>query len=52
MTLLVLAGSYAVGNDGLTDLMRVADGVVILPVWLVWSGRIGGLSAYPRKHSD
>ena len=40
VTLLVLAGSYAVGNDNLTDLMRVADGVVLLPVWLVWSGRI------------
>ena len=39
--LLVLAGSYAVGNDSLTDLMRIADGVVLVPVWLVWTGRIG-----------
>ena len=41
LTLLVLAGSYAAGNDNLTDLMRVADGVVLLPVWLVWTGRTG-----------
>ena len=49
LTLLVLAGSYAVGNDGLTDLMRVADGVVLLPVWLVWSGRIGGIERISPK---
>jgi hypothetical protein len=42
LTLLVLAGSYAVGNDNVTDLMVLADGVVLLPVWLVWSGRIPG----------
>ena len=42
LTLLVLAGSYAVGNDSFTDLMVLADGVVLLPVWLVWSGRIPG----------
>lgn len=42
LTLLVLAGSYGVGNDNLTDLMLIADGVALLPVWLVWSGHIGG----------
>lgn len=42
LTLLVLAGSYAVGNDSFTDLMLIADGVVLLPVWLVWSGHIPG----------
>jgi hypothetical protein len=41
LTLLVLAGSYAVGNDNVTDLMLIADGVVLLPGWLIWSGRIG-----------
>lgn len=39
LALLVLAGSYAAGNDNLTDLMRIADGVVLVPVWLVWTGR-------------
>jgi hypothetical protein len=42
LTLLVLARSYAAGHDNVTDLMLIADGVVLLPVWLVWSSRIGG----------
>ena len=49
LTLLVLAGSYAVGNDSLTDLIRIADGVVLLPAWLVWAGRIGGIERIPPK---
>lgn len=43
LTLLVLAGSYAVANNNLTDLMLIADGVVLVPAWLVWSARIGGI---------
>jgi hypothetical protein len=42
LALLVLAGSYAAGSGDLTDLMLIADGVVLLPVWLIWSGHIGG----------
>ena len=43
LTLLVLAWSYAAGNGSLSDLLLVADGLVLLPLWLIWTGRIGGL---------
>jgi len=38
---LITAGSYAAGNGDLTDLMLLAGGVVLLPAWLIWTGRIG-----------
>jgi hypothetical protein len=47
LTLLVLAGSYAAGSGNLTDLLLIADGVVLLPVWLIWSGSIGGTGPEP-----
>jgi hypothetical protein len=47
LTLLVLAGSYAAGSGNLTDLMLIADGVVLVPVWLIWSGFIGGTGPEP-----
>ena len=47
LTLLVLAGFYAAGSGSLTDLMLLADGVVLLPVWLIWSGSIGGPGPEP-----
>lgn len=49
LTLVVLAGSYAAGNDTLTDLMLIADGVVLLPGWLVWSGHIAGIEHLSPK---
>jgi hypothetical protein len=42
LAMLVAAGSYAAGNDSLSDLMLFADGVVLLPVWLIWAGRLAG----------
>lgn len=45
LTLLVLAWSYAAGNGSLSDLLLVADGLVLLPLWLIWTGRIGGLDS-------
>jgi hypothetical protein len=48
LTLLVLAGSYAAGSGNLTDLMLIADGVVLLPVWLIWTGHIGGTGCIGR----
>jgi hypothetical protein len=43
LVMLVTAGSYAAGNDSLSDLMLFADGVLLLPVWLIWAGRISGI---------
>src|SRR4029077_9327960 len=43
LTLLVLAWSYAAGNGSLSDLLLIADGLVLLPLWLIWTGRIGGI---------
>jgi hypothetical protein len=38
---LVTAASYAAGDGDLADLMLLAGGTVLLPAWLVWTGRIG-----------
>ena len=46
--LLVLAGSYAAASGNLTDLMLIADGVVLLPGWLIWSGHTGGAGCIGR----
>ena len=43
LTLLVLAWSYAAGNGSLSDLLLIADGLLLLPLWLIWTGRIGGI---------
>ena len=43
LTLLVLAWSYAAGNGSRSDLMLIADGLVLLPLWLIWTGRLGGI---------
>jgi hypothetical protein len=43
LTLLVLAWSYAAGNGSLSDLLLIADGLVLLPLWLIWTCRIGGV---------
>ena len=43
LVMLVTAGSYAAGNDSLSDLMLFAGGLVLLPVWLIWAGRIGAI---------
>jgi hypothetical protein len=40
VTLLVLAWSYATANGDLSDLLLSAVGVVPLPLWLIWTGRI------------
>jgi hypothetical protein len=42
LVILATAGSYGAGNDNLSDLMLFAVGVAVLPVWLIWTGRIGG----------
>jgi hypothetical protein len=41
LTLLVLAWSYATSNSDLSDLLLFAVGVVPLPLWLIWTCRIG-----------
>jgi hypothetical protein len=42
LTMLATAGAYAIGNDNFLDLMLIASGGVLLPVWLIWASRIGG----------
>jgi hypothetical protein len=42
LAMLVTAGAYAAGVGGLSDLMLFADGVVLVPLWLIWTGRAGG----------
>ncbi len=39
---LTLSGAYAAGDGNLVDLLLVTGGVVLLPGWLVWSGRLLG----------
>jgi hypothetical protein len=41
LTLLVLAWSYATANGDLSDLLLIIDGLVLLPLWLIWTGRLG-----------
>ena len=36
---LVTAASYAAGNGGFSDLMLFVSGAVLLPLWLIWTGR-------------
>ena len=48
LTLLVLAWSYAAGNGNLSDLMLIADGIVLLPLWLIWTIRIRRITTSPR----
>ena len=37
---LVTAWSYAAGNGDVTDLMLLADGVAVTPLWMVWTSRL------------
>lgn len=46
--MVVTAGSYAAGNGDVTDLMLLAGGVVLLPGWLIWTGRTGEAEQAPR----
>ena len=48
LTLLVLAWSYAAGNGNLSDLILIADGIVLLPLWLIWTIRIRRITTNPR----
>ena len=43
LTMLATAWSYATGSDNLPELMLIAGGVVLLPVRLIWAGRIDGI---------
>lgn len=48
LTLLVLAWSYAAGNGNLPDLILIADGLVLLPLWLIWTIHIRRITTNPR----
>jgi hypothetical protein len=39
LLLLATSVSYAVDNGNLTNVLMVAAGVVLMPIWLVWSSR-------------
>jgi hypothetical protein len=47
--LLVTAWSYAAGYGDLTNLMLLAGGVVLLPAWLVWTGRMTAAKSRPDR---
>ena len=47
LTLLVLAWSYAAGNSDLSDLMLFAIGIAPVPLWLIWTCRIGRIGIEP-----
>ena len=52
LTLLVLAWLYAAGNGSLSDLLLTADGLLLLPLWLMWTGRLGGIGPESRARRD
>jgi len=35
-----LSGAYAAADGDLIDLLLVAGGALLLPAWLVWTGRL------------
>jgi hypothetical protein len=39
LVLLATSVSYAVDNGDLTNVMMLGAGVVLMPIWLVWSAR-------------
>ncbi len=41
----VIAATYATSNGNLTDLLLLAGGAIILPVWLIWTSRVTGRTA-------
>jgi hypothetical protein len=49
LTLLVLAWSYAAGNSDLSDLLLFAVGIAPVPLWLIWTCRIGRIRVEPPK---
>lgn len=50
LTMLTTAAAYAVGNDNFLDLMLIASGGVVLPVWVIWASRIGG-TRHPSQYA-
>jgi hypothetical protein len=40
VVLLTLSGAYAAANGNLVDLLLVGGGALLLPAWLVWTGRL------------
>jgi hypothetical protein len=51
--LLALSGAYAAGNGDLIDLLVVTGGALLLPLWLVWTGRLlrTATTSEPRNRS-
>ena len=49
LALLVLAWSYAAGNSDLSDLLLFAVGIAPVPLWLIWTCRIGRIGHEPPK---
>jgi hypothetical protein len=48
LVMLVTAGSYAAGDGGLSDLMLLAGGAVLLPLWLIWTGAVMPAAGWRR----
>jgi hypothetical protein len=47
LVMLVTAGAYASGNSSFSDVMLIASGGALLPVWLIWASRVGGTGKAP-----
>jgi len=47
VVMLVTAGTYAAGNSSVSDVMLIASGGAVLPVWLIWASRVGATGKAP-----
>jgi hypothetical protein len=48
LAMLVIAWSYGAGDSGVTNTLLVACGAVLVPAWLLWTGRIGAAPQAPE----
>ena len=48
LMMLFTAGCFATSNDSLSDLMLLISGVLVLPLWLAWSGHTSASLLRPR----
>jgi hypothetical protein len=47
VVILVTAGTYAAGDSSVSDVMLVASGGALLPVWLIWASHVGATGKVP-----
>jgi hypothetical protein len=49
LVMLFTAGCFATSNNSLSDLMLFISGVLVLPLWLIWTGLTGSFQQEPRS---